>query len=330
MKEGFTREIRWQSEAVPGFTSVIIPVYRDVPGLTVTLTSLAAQDRGREAFEIIVANDGADPEVTEVAGSFGAKVLEITPNLGPYFARNRALELSKGDTLAFLDADMSVPPGWIGAGLKLIGKSDYVAGEILIDESLIRSPIDWYMKFNDFDIRGYLEESHFGATGCLFVKRGVIEAIGGFEERIHSGGDQEFGTRVYGAGFSQAFMAAPPAIHPPRGYGDFKRKVRRVQKGVRTLSKLFPERYGHYGSTPMRRFIHMWLAMLPPAPGSFKSAFPERGPFSVLTLYLLLWKLKVLTGYYSFLGYLSPATRSGGGRGGGDGVRGGAEVREVR
>ncbi len=84
--------------------SVIIPVYNCDRYLAQAIESVLAQTY--QPIEIIVVDDGSTDNTSEVAKSFGAAVqYYFQINSGSAAARNRAIELAKGDFFAFLDAD---------------------------------------------------------------------------------------------------------------------------------------------------------------------------------------------------------------------------------
>jgi glycosyltransferase involved in cell wall biosynthesis len=84
--------------------SVIIPVYNCDRYLAQAIESVQAQTY--QPLEIIVVDDGSTDGSAEVAKSFGSAVQYcFQVNSGTAAARNRAIELAKGDFFAFLDAD---------------------------------------------------------------------------------------------------------------------------------------------------------------------------------------------------------------------------------
>ena len=106
-------QITFKEKEVPSFVSVIIPVYKDAIGLKDTLESLNEQTIDRANFEIIVVNDGGDPDITALCEKYQVRVIEQKPNRGSYYARNKGLEISKGEFIAFVDADIKVPNDWL-------------------------------------------------------------------------------------------------------------------------------------------------------------------------------------------------------------------------
>lgn len=85
--------------------SVIIPVYNYERFLAEAIESVLSQTY-RE-LEVIVVDDGSTDRSGEVARSFAGKGVsychQVHAGIGP--ARNKGVELARGDFLAFLDAD---------------------------------------------------------------------------------------------------------------------------------------------------------------------------------------------------------------------------------
>ncbi len=84
--------------------SVIIPVYNAEPHLAETISSVLSQSRPPE--EVIVVDDGSTDRTPEVAAQFQDRIRYLQQeNQGPGAARNRGIQASQGDLLAFLDSD---------------------------------------------------------------------------------------------------------------------------------------------------------------------------------------------------------------------------------
>ena len=237
-------QLNFQNEVMPNYISVVIPVYKDYMGLEDTLQSLKNQTLSEDNYEIIVANDGADRRIRQICEKYGVKMVSISPNQGSYNARNRAIELSKGEYLAFVDADIEVTKDWLERGKEALEKYDYVAGDVIIDKSKLKNIAHYYEYCYGFPIKNYMHLRHFGVTANLFVRRRVFEELGGFDKRLRSGGDVEFGNRVYMAKrFKQVYKRNVIVIHPPRGYKALIKKMKRVTEGHIKLSELYPNRF---------------------------------------------------------------------------------------
>ncbi len=99
--------------------SVIVPTKERQLYLRAALESLAAQDVERDAYEIIVVDDGPSPstrEVTrDVAARTGARIgyveREGVPGLNS--ARNTGITVAGSPLIAFVDDDVEAPAHWL-------------------------------------------------------------------------------------------------------------------------------------------------------------------------------------------------------------------------
>jgi glycosyltransferase involved in cell wall biosynthesis len=84
--------------------SCIIPSFNAADYIREALDSIQGQTL--KPFETIVVDDGSTDETAKIIANYGTPVTYIyQDNAGPGAARNRGIELARGDFLAFLDAD---------------------------------------------------------------------------------------------------------------------------------------------------------------------------------------------------------------------------------
>src|SRR3974390_3591568 len=84
--------------------SILIPCYNARPWIAQCIQS--AIDQTYPHKEIVVVDDGSTDGSLDVIRDFGDRVrVETGPNRGSNVARNRLIELSRGDWLSFLYAD---------------------------------------------------------------------------------------------------------------------------------------------------------------------------------------------------------------------------------
>lgn len=89
--------------------SVVIPAYDRAAMITVALSSVAAQ-RPRGPAEVIVVDDASPEPVVAVDG---ARIVRRPTNGGPGAARNTGLAEVTTPLVAFVDVDVTPPPGWL-------------------------------------------------------------------------------------------------------------------------------------------------------------------------------------------------------------------------
>ncbi|RXG20451.1 glycosyltransferase family 2 protein [Leeuwenhoekiella aequorea] len=276
--------------------SIIIPVYRDLEGLKITLNSL--QQQSYSHFEIIVVNDGGDTRIDSFCKEKNIKVENIYPNQGSYNARNRGVESARGEILAFLDADIIVSPTWLERGVKGITNYDYLAGDVKIILDQVKSISEYHDYCTAFKIESYMSNLFFGVTANLFVKKKVFDSVGCFDNQLRSGGDLEFGNRVHNASLSQIFDASCQVYHPPRNHKEKKIKLKRVQDGQRILITKYPDRFGFlkkkYG------LIDFVKDFMPPKINYIRNTYITSSDYSFSSFYFYSFRLKY---YQSFLKY---------------------------
>ncbi len=91
---------REQSQVV----SIIIPTYNY--GIYLSTAIQSCLNQTYKPIEIIIIDDGSTDETKEVVKKFGDRIIYFyQKNNGVSAARNKGLELAKGDYLAFLDSD---------------------------------------------------------------------------------------------------------------------------------------------------------------------------------------------------------------------------------
>lgn len=94
--------------------SIIIPVYNASLYLKECLDSIVNQDF-KEEFEVVLVNDGSTDESLNICYEFASRFSNIIvltgENAGVSVARNKALDIARGEWLVFVDADDKLLPG---------------------------------------------------------------------------------------------------------------------------------------------------------------------------------------------------------------------------
>ena len=92
--------------------SVIVPTFRDWESLEKTIRAIQKQTYSTRLFEVILVNNDAENMHAEMALPDNFMLVnESKP--GSYAARNRGIDLARGDVLAFTDSDCLPEPDWL-------------------------------------------------------------------------------------------------------------------------------------------------------------------------------------------------------------------------
>jgi len=227
------------------FLSIIIPVLDDINGLKTTVYSiLKNNNRNNNFYEIIVANDGGNEKINNFCKDQKIKFVSIQPVKGSYNARNEALKEASGEFIVFVDANIKVSKNWLDVGTNFLKRYDYVGGCVRIDKKKVKTIGHLYELATAFPVEQYIKNVFFAPTANLFVKRKVIEMIGGFDSDLFSGGDLEFGQRVRDCKFlKQTYAKDAYVFHPPRDLDEIIKKKKRVVAGKIKLYSKYPQRF---------------------------------------------------------------------------------------
>ena len=234
------------------YFSVVIPSYERPASLKKLLELLSRQVFAD--FEVVVVDQSATPlDVGLLRCNFVLQYIHTTER-GPAKSRNLGIKHAKGQVLAFTDDDCEPAIHWLANAYKHFQDENIVGLEGLVES-------------DSTDAERYRIVTNQGVEGIgfmtanLFVRRKVIDALGGFDERFERPfrEDTDFGWRALAHGqipFARDVKVLHPAL--PRG-------VQRESIEGRTrffeydpiLFQKHPERYlqllraeGHYARTP--------------------------------------------------------------------------------
>ncbi len=246
--------IRQQDDKYP-LVSIIIPVYNDPEGIKNTIESLVHQDYPKAQYEILIVDNGSSQATLDVINQLKQKYCDLVRVLyenkirGSYAARNKGVQHATGEILSFIDSDMTVKSDWLRRVVATMQKEEvsYLACDVRL-YSKTKSFASLYNLQQGFPIRSYVENSHFAGTGCLTIRKEIFERLGLFDHRLESGGDREFGNRVYSSGIDLYYASNLRMYHPARGtLKSLIKKNMRVGRGIAQLVHFYPERYGYLG-----------------------------------------------------------------------------------
>lgn len=165
------------------FVSILIPCFNAERWIQQAIESALAQTWADK--EVIVVDDGSTDASADIIGRFGDKIrFERGPNRGGNVARNRLLQLAKGDWLQYLDADDYLKPG------KLASQMSVLAKQRDIDVLFGPSTIEWHygdkVSVTRHEIAGPYDSWRLLAlwqlpqTGAPLWRRSAIDEVGGW------------------------------------------------------------------------------------------------------------------------------------------------------
>lgn len=180
--------------------SVIVPT-RDRPALLrEALASIRAAARPALMFEILVCDNGADPESRAAAEEFGARYLKVGKN-GAGAARNAGLAAATGDFVAFLDDDDVWLPGNITpqVGMMMQDPSlDAVFGQVISTDPDLRpqtAPWPENPGAGDGLVRAMLS-GYYPQLGATVARAATVRAVGLFDEKLLGDQDWDWQLRI--------------------------------------------------------------------------------------------------------------------------------------
>ena len=194
--------------------SVIVPALNASATIPRTLAALAAQQFDGD-YEVVVVDDGSEDDTAALAERAGAKVIRLRRQ-GPAEARNAGVAASRGELLAFTDADCYPTPHWLAHGVRAMRSADLVQGKVDPEPG----------NLGPWDRTIWVErETGLYETANLFVRREVFERIGGFEVWLEPeigkplAEDMWLGWRARRSGARSSFCAEALVHHAvfPRG-----------------------------------------------------------------------------------------------------------------
>lgn len=281
------------------YVSVIIPVYNDQIGIQACLEALAIQSYPQDQYEVIVVDNDSNPPIAiDPAYTSFARILYCS-NPGSYAARNTGISAAEGEILAFTDADCIPDQYWIQKGVDFLlmdaGKT-VVGGDVHFRLSNKPTTVANYQSLVSFGQKTNIEYRKFIATANFFATREQFILIGGFDERLLSGGDLEWCWRAIFAGFTLKY-AEKVVVHtsPRNSLAEAIRQTRRVAGGRFFLRKrLKDEPYFLNGTNGYRSF---WKSLLWITSHSDLSRFDRLKILGIASFLKLTHNLEILRLY---------------------------------
>jgi GT2 family glycosyltransferase len=200
--------------------SVVIPTYRRLDFLRRCLTGVCAQKFPRRSFEVIVCDDGPDEETRrlvaciaqhEAKRGLAVRYVPVTATQGPAGARNRGWRSARASVVAFTDDDTIPHPHWLSCGCAAMADPGVAAVAGRIEVPLPPAPTDYERD------AARLSNAEFATANC-FVRRAMLERVGGFDERFTAAWreDSDLQFAILSAGGKVLMTEDAVVVHPVR------------------------------------------------------------------------------------------------------------------
>jgi glycosyltransferase involved in cell wall biosynthesis len=273
--------------------SLILPVCNDAGTIGEQLDAIAAEKWSGQ-WECIVSDNGSTDGSIEIAKAYKGRIpnlkfVDASDRRGAAHARNKAVEIAVGETVAFIDADDVISEGWIAAIAEAAGQYEFMASRFDY-KKLCEQPEQEYG--GGTQIAGIQRMwwppfyPHSGACGIAIKKR-LHNAVGGFDENLLRLQDTDYCIRLCKEGVRLKFV--PEALIHIRN--------RKTYKGVFRQAKS----WGQYNALLYKRYRlkdeklpHAFRRYCRDAYRATKQAV--RGPMTAGVVYQLGWHVGLLQG----------------------------------
>jgi O-antigen biosynthesis protein len=311
--------------------SCIVCTHNGSGTLGLAMAAITSQTLDRP-YEVIVVDDASSDESGRIASEAGAIVVRRDESSGLAAARNAGLAVARGEVVVFTDDDCEPAPGWLAhliapledpavdgvTGLTTVASTSTLEFRYLelrnplrpLPEVILRTktPFRRLLQYLSTEVgptpRLEANARVYNLVGAnMALRRGTIEAVGGFDESFFtSSEEEELCVRIHahlgGAEFRYE-PAARVAHHYRPGFRDSLRRARHYghgnimfarHRGVMPIVYPFPVAIGLLSMGAVARRTPIWFAAVLAAPavlyGRWLAAFPRRRSETLVYPYL--------------------------------------------
>lgn len=200
--------------------SIVVPTYNRHNQITQTVSALREQNLSKDSYEIIVVDDGSTPPVEisfdDIFPAF--QVLRVE-GIERSAARNAGAKIAKGEVIIFIDDDMMVSQDFVSSHLQAHSEwsNGLAVGRITLKEDDMKTPFGRFRHQLEITYvpttRGLVESKNFCAAGNMSIKRERFFILGGFDENLNSGEDQDFALRHTAQDGQIVFLPEAVGVH---------------------------------------------------------------------------------------------------------------------
>ena len=184
--------------------SIIIPVYN--ASLTLKECLDAIFNSHFKNFEVIIVSDNSTDNSVKLAKQYQCKVIELSENNGPAFARNTGAQAAEGDILLFLDSDVVIKNDALNclSNEFFNNKTDAIQGIYSHKPTYKSLATQYQMSYNCYYI--WPKNKKYAttlSTCCFAIRKKIFAELKGFNTNIKRASceDEEFGYFLIDKGY---------------------------------------------------------------------------------------------------------------------------------
>ena len=292
--------------------SVIIPTYNRAPLLRRTLAEYRRQTYRADRFELIVVSDGSTDDTDAVVDAAVADLpyqlkFATVPHAGPAAARNRGIELARGEHILFTGDDIFPDPRLLEQHA-LASANNPSAGILGFIEWSTDLEVTDFMRFvapagpqfDYTDIKDPLNCGHAKFYGAnISIPAGWAHQER-FDETISSATveDHEYGYRLEKRGLRIVYNPLAVGFHyHPMTHASFLERLEQAGKAIRYLWEIHPE-------------LEKQLRPLPLLPIGLLRSVLRLAPACRLVSQKLFWQLTLMESYLRGIGSVRTDTQT--------------------
>lgn len=225
--------------------SVIIPTYNRAALLNQAIVSVL--DQTFTDFELIVVDDGSTDDTPTVVSAFQDRRIRYVyqDNAGRSAARNRGIELARGEYVAFLDSDDLYLPNKLAVQVAVFERSPalgLVGGGFrqVNEKGDVLSEVCPWLRFSCLDLHTWLFACP-QMPSSVMVQREWLTRVGGFDGSVETAEDWDLFLRLARAGCQMAWVEKLVSAYRIHSANSVTRASSHVRSMVAVLDKFFAD-----------------------------------------------------------------------------------------
>jgi glycosyltransferase involved in cell wall biosynthesis len=183
--------------------SIITPSFRSFRFIAETIESVEQQDY--PCIEHIIIDGNSDDGTVDILKKYPRLIWISEPDKGQSHALNKGFKMAKGEIVGWLNADDVYSPGAVSVATRFLLENEDVdlvySDQQIVDEN---NKLLAFSGSKPFDLTTLFTEN-FIRQPTVFMRRNVIEQMGGVDENLHYCMDRELWLRV-GSSFRMQYL----------------------------------------------------------------------------------------------------------------------------